>query len=477
MAKDKKKIIDEIKSQIPNLEDVDITTLLFNKDERDNMLKRMRSLLLDPLLTDGVISTREGCWLAIIDARERGISNTLTYRDCCYRNLIFVIEDSITYFEDKFDPNKIDLDDYIVIMQNDVYDSFCRKVRIGDYNRRVLDLFREKYIKGTATIEDIPGLLKSDENRRITYQISIDYLNNRIATIDKNDRDQEKSEFLKKLRAIKQIVQENIEKYNIWDGLTQDKEQQYTLLRKLDALSYKNSKDPSNRSDMQDEVNEHFILYAFLLYARTYTNNFGKMLFGSLLKGHCRTPKKTFNFVTRLKESGYASDFYLEYNNYIESSGDHPIFDINIIKPTLPRLDQNPNHKDWYEQIKNDKYVGNEFNLLKAVGGLYDELKEGGYIRGDTSRNLFIYRLTGFLSPEPPEKKIYWEENKSILAAMIKYLYGKEHCSPPYKKVTSYFEPLITNASQLVKCMNNNTDARVRELLEKCSFVINDYNF
>ena len=278
-----------------------------------------------------------------------------------------------------------------------------------------------------------------------------------------------RSSSIRLLRVAYKVVDRVKSKYDLWESSVGD-----VVKQEETALSYEFFKQ--YKSDLQIR---QLVLLLFVSYYKTYSDNWGEFCFEIELAKRCNSPVNTLNFINYLKENRYCREFCDEYNNYIESKGIKPLFNISVIVGEIPTLsvDSDKGHEDWFEKIHKSKLgSGKDSDLYRATSNLFDWLKKDGYIPERTPESLFIYRFTGFQTPLSLDYVIEWTgKTKNTLAFLFKCLYtykdGGDIVKPPYSKLAKFFTPAIENGSQFASSVNAKKKFAIIKLLQDCGFV------
>ena len=215
----------------------------------------------------------------------------------------------------------------------------------------------------------------------------------------------------------------------------------------------------------------------FFIYYEAYSDNWEKTLFEDKLREQCNNPVNALKFANALKTQKYCRDFCRAYEDYIEEKGIRPLFNTSIVVPVIPDLetDKDESHKDWFVGIDRAKTEdGKKKSKYNALYSLYEWLTGEGYIPEKTSVDLFIYRFSGYLAPKSLGHKMSWNRDKNVLAFIFKCLYtskeGGSIIKPPYKKLSKFFTPELTNGSQLAKSLDRKKQIDIIKKLELFGF-------
>ena len=356
--------------------------------------------------------------------------------------------------------------DYNFFLNSEFFNRFCLYEKLnGDEIKSLSDYCMNSYTEDGG--DKVPSCL-SDENRFKSFVIF-----STAANIEKELEKTEstkKSNSLKRLRIAYKVVERVKNIYELWESSVGDVVKQEEM-----ALSYEFFKQ--FKSDL--EIRQ-LILLLFVVYYKTYSDNWREFCFEIELPKRCNNPMNTLSFINQLKKHEYGMDYCLEYIDYVSKKGIKPLFNSNIIigEKTKVTIDKDKSHKNWFEQIHKSKVKnGNDEELFKAVRILFHKLKDNGDISESTPESLFVYRFTGFLIPNSPEYKIEWtRDKKNPLAYIIKCLFTRKDgatdiVKPPYKKVLSFFSPQMSNGTSLADSLDALQKPKIVAMLNECGFV------
>jgi hypothetical protein len=274
-------------------------------------------------------------------------------------------------------------------------------------------------------------------------------------------------ELLKVMRHSKAFVKSYKEKYDIWEASITDNYKQLWLFNM--SLEY---------GKHVDNIEARRLVHAlFLTYYEAYSDNWKKALFEDGLGEQCNNPVNALKFANALKAQKYCREFCRAYEDYIKEKGIRPLFNTSIVVPAIPILetDKDESHKDWFVKIDRAKTKdGKKESLYNALYSLYEWLTGEGYIPEKTSVDLFIYRFSGYLAPKPLGHKMSWNGDKNLLAFIFKCLYTRKDSGstipPPYKKLSEFFTPKLSNGSGLAESLENRKKMDIIKKLELFGF-------
>ena len=327
--------------------------------------------------------------------------------------------------------------DYNFFLNSEFFNRFCLYEKLnGDEIKSLSDYCMNSYTEDGG--DKVPSCL-SDENRFKSFVIfsTAAYIEKELEKTEST----KKSNSLKRLRIAYKVVERVKNIYELWESSVGDVVKQEEM-----ALSYEFFKQ--FKSDL--EIRQ-LILLLFVVYYKTYSDNWREFCFEIELPKRCNNPMNTLSFINS---------------------------NIIIGEKTKVTIDKDKSHKNWFEQIHKSKVKnGNDEELFKAVRILFHKLKDNGDISESTPESLFVYRFTGFLIPNSPEYKIEWtRDKKNPLAYIIKCLFTRKDgatdiVKPPYKKVLSFFSPQMSNGTSLADSLDALQKPKIVAMLNECGFV------
>lgn len=340
--------------------------------------------------------------------------------------------------------------------QNQVFRIYDEVSATGSANCDIPDCFcRSEEVFKTVFLYNCAASIKREQEEIISTHQEID-----------------EESFISYCRAVRDTVNTIKEKYLIWESSVSDF---YPITKAVSSL---------NQLEGDSSSDTFTFLYSLLLYHSLYSESWQDDIFSMQLNEFCDTPSHVISFVLQLKKHRFSDSFCQEYDRYIQAKGITPLFKTELIKSVVPELkkDTLDIHKDWFARIPRNrvtKFVGinattrqNE-ELYRCINKLYNELIQKEYIGNNTPVNLFVYRFTGFLVPQPLDKKILLRTdniNKNYICCLVKILFDTGGGRPPYKTVSDFFLPSLGNISALAK-VNNDIYEEVLSLLRECGFV------
>lgn len=346
------------------------------------------------------------------------------------------------------------------------YNMFCMAASLTDEEKTALDTYKSQILNGEeGDGESILFLFKNERIKDFIITIFAAMHNNNsfVPFYEASNHD----EVLGRMRKSKAFVKTFKEKYDIWEGGIADINKQVDLLGASFFLGKLNN----------DQEARQLAQTLFLTYYEAYSDNWKKALFEDRLREQCNNPVNALKFANALKSQKYCKEFCREYEDYIEEKGIRPLFNTRIVVPVIPDLetDKDESHKNWFVEVDRVKAKdGKKKSLYNALYSLYEWLKGEGYISEKTSVDLFIYRFSGYLAPKPLEHKISWNGNMNVLAFIFKCLYtrkdGGSIIKPPYKKLSEFFIPELSNGSQLAGSLDRKKQIDIIQKLELFGF-------
>ena len=470
MSNQKSKSVDCVLSSFV-MEGLNVISLIFSEKEIKSLCITLYEILNDPSISESEIGINEKCNLVLADIIIEQDYDPVAVaiegtKDLDFHELYLQLHSP--KLKTDFADSPIDISRWEIFYNEDYYNAFCEAGHLTQNEKSVLSAFKEKTINASAETEDLPDFLVNEDRLKTFFIYHV------AATIDRIKKESSSegatsSQHLHMILASKAFVNVVKEQYALWESSSADIIKQAQFMFSLDVFN------------SEGELTEkQLILALFLLYYTTYSDNWKSMCFEHELSKHCDTPIHTLHFIKELKKHKYCRDFCREYDNYVESNGIKPLFNTTVIVPATPELydDTKTEHLDWFKKIDRSKVQGANKNeaLYKAVRELYYRLKESGSIPETTPEQLFIYRFTGFLIPQPLDVKIKWAGDKNTLAYIFKCLYKKKEgetdiTKPQYSKLTNFFTPKLSNGSALAESIDNKKKGKVVTLLQECGFV------
>lgn len=488
--KDQKIPYSEYINYIATKKGINLIPILFTSDELSNSIKQIKNLESKIKLEDGAdLLNSEKCVLLANEAyyTENNVDPLLIAIDNYNKNEKTDSDNNYTMADYSLNSkDQIDLENLILkpldLFKNpQYYKMFCLHTGLTEEEILQLNVFRERNIKNSAGINDIPNFF-DDENISETFII----FNNAAKIAESHDNDAGNwQDLLKDLRVAKIFVNIENRKYHLWETAIKDKQEQITYFTDM-------------AKQMQWENNDNIelgwqtaILITFVQYYVTYSRYWRDYYFGSAIKYHFRTPEATVYFIEFLKKHKYGTEFCEEYERYIkENPGVKPLFDTKLVLDPIPTLerDKEGKYKKWYIEIKTSKLkVQTDEGRYKAFSDLYDKLIDTRYISQHSSKKVFVYRFTGFLTSVDLENKIEWLGSIGEWAFLIMCLYKSSEDKPPYTPMSKYFHfqnyiPKKTNNSYttLGEKLDEKKMVKVLSILEESGFekdnIIEDVN-
>jgi hypothetical protein len=475
--------IGNILDRIPDWNGVDVISSLFTKEDIHNSIHQFVYLLEDDTLLDEPMMPGEKCMIVLHDTAAMSLeidplalaAEQIEKMDF---HALYLQITSLRTTTEKGDDSGF-VGDFDLFKNQCYYDQFCLVEQISDSEKEQLERYKESELNGTSGLDEIPKFLM-DEKKFKSFMTF-----NAAATLEKYIRQQYESStvkdtektILRTVRAAKLLVKNDFDRYKLWESSTNDKVQQAQFMWSLDIFKQISS-NSSNIITEEEQI--QFLLLMFMSYYVTYSEHWRGFCFGHELKKSCDSPKKTLKFIQHLRNHKYGRDFCNEYKVYLNNSNERPLFDLGVIVPSMPTLerDNHIEHNDWFKPIDKSKVASqNEEDIFKAVRELFYKLKENKCIASDSSENLFIYRFTGYLTPQPLEAKIKWIGSyNNTLAFIFKCLYTKkdgvhEISKPKYSKLVEFFTPRISNGSALADSLDSRKKLKIMVMLKECGFV------
>lgn len=470
MSNQKSKSVDSVLSSFV-MEGLNVISLIFSEKEIKSLCITLYEILNDPSISESEIGINEKCNLVLADIKIEQDYDPVAVaiegtKDLDFHELYLQLHSP--KLKTDFADIPIDISRWEIFYNEDYYNAFCEAGHLTQNEKSVLSAFKEKTINASAETEDLPDFLVNEDRLKTFFIYHV------AATIDRikkecSSESATSSQHLHMIFASKAFVNVVKEQYALWESSSADIIKQAQFMFSLDVFNSEG-----------DLTEKQLILASFLLYYTTYSDNWKSMCFEHELSKHCDTPTHTLHFIKELKKHKYCRDFCREYDNYVESNGIKPLFNTTVIVPATPELydDTKTEHLDWFKKIDRSKIQGANKNeaLYKAVRELYYRLKESGSIPETTPEQLFIYRFTGFLIPQPLDVKIKWAGDKNTLAYIFKCLYKRKDgetdiIKPQYSKLTNFFTPNLSNGSALAESIDNKKKGKVVTLLQECGFV------
>jgi len=347
------------------------------------------------------------------------------------------------------------------------YNMFCEAASLTDEEKKTLDTYKSQILNGEeCDDEQILFVIKDERVKSLWIYVNAAVMEKLKCYPDALQLDNPDA-LLPLMRLSKAFVKLYKEKYDIWEGsVTEIFKQRWLLGASV------HSEKPVDNIEARRKV--HFF---FITYYEAYSDNWKKTIFEDMLREQCNNPVNALKFANALKTQKYCREFCREYEDYIEEKGIRPLFNTSIVVPVIPDLetDKDESHKNWFVEVDRVKAKdGKKKSLYNALYSLYEWLKGEGYISEKTSVDLFIYRFSGYLAPKPLEHKISWNGNMNVLAFIFKCLYtrkdGGSIIKPPYKKLSEFFIPELSNGSQLAGSLDRKKQIDIIQKLELFGF-------
>lgn len=470
MPNQKSKSVDSVLSSFV-MEGLNVISQIFSENEIKSLGVTFYEILNDTSISESEIGLNEKCHLVLDDIKIEQDYDPVAVaiegtKDLDFHEIYLQLHSPKSKTD--FSEFPVDISRWEIFYNEDYYNAFCEAGHLTQDERSVLSAFKEKTINASAEAEDLPDFLINEDRLKTFFIYHVAAIIDRIKK-ESSSEGATSSQHLHMILASKVFVNTVKEQYALWESSSADIIKQAQFMFSLDVFN------------SEGELTEkQLILALFLLYYTTYSDNWKSMCFEHELSKHCDTPTHTLHFIKELKKHKYCRDFCREYDNYVESNGIKPLFNTTVIVPATPELfdDTNTEHKDWFKKLDKSKVQGVNKNeaLYKAVRELYYRLKESGSIPETTSEQLFIYRFTGFLIPQPLDVKIEWAGDKNTLAFMFKCLYTRKDgetdiTSPRYTKLAKYFIPELSNGSALADSLDNKKRHSIIAILQECGFV------
>ena len=300
--------IDNILDRIPGWSGVDVISSLFTKQEIRNCIRQCVYVSEDETLLDEPLMPCEKCMMVLHDTPANLLEDdplsfaTEQIEKMDFHALYLQITSPRTTSE------KVEDSGFELFKNQSLYDHFCLVAQFSDSEKEQLERYKEGQLNGTSGFDEIPKFLM-DEKKFKWFMIF-----NIAATIEKYESQQHEASIKKDteetlircVRAAKLFVENDYDRYTLWEGSTNDKVRQAEFMFGLDVYS-----QISNNSSniMTEENNIAFILQLFLCYYGTYSGHWRDFCFGNELKKKCNTPKDTLRFIHYLRNHKYGRDF------------------------------------------------------------------------------------------------------------------------------------------------------------------------
>ncbi len=268
-------------------------------------------------------------------------------------------------------------------------------------------------------------------------------------------------EILAEMRAYKILYTYFKDEYELWLASFPNFEERYGIILGLSTHEY-----------FEPEYAKIYtVLLSFYCYETVYQNNWSEFLFPYFFNNIEPNNKLGFIKFLNLEVNEGGSPYVEEFCNCLKTYQDRKqvkLLDLNLIQKPVEFVDNNTEHKGWFETLPNEKYVHSD--LKTCLQNLYDELCDKGWLDKNTDINLFVYRFSGLIGPQPLDNKINWLGQKGELAYLIQCLYITRNETLPYKLVCSFFSLIITNPSQQADSLKADKKNKITVMLEKCGF-------
>ena len=454
-------------------DEFDIITHIFSDDELESFVN------FQPQVdTSSPLTIREKCYLILSSTPCLTINSPVSSALNITQNADQLQE----YRQNRIDPASLLCKDgherLIAVkrfVEGDYYTQFLESISLSDKGKGEIFTAITNYLSGKTYSIDCPIIFKDETiYKTFVYCLAVSYYENICTQIDPEPDSM--TDYIVRARTYKAFVEAFKEKYYSWEDLITSSLDINRLMTQLGHF-YTIQDELSEREKNIGAVYATFILY-YLVYSETF--NWHKHFFDNDLPLLCQTPLDKLNFVNMLKVHPFCDEFCREYEEYTKSQGISPVFSLRLVFPSIPELtkDKNDEHASWFEPIYNSKIKGGSKEALyNAVCSLFDRLRKENLIASTTIKNLFVYRFTGFLNPQPIDINIEWVgTNMNTLAYMLNCLYYRKDgdtqiIKPPYSKLSEFFTPKLSNGTSLANSLARKKKTLIVKLLEECGFV------
>lgn len=318
---------------------------------------------------------------------------------------------------------------------------------------------------------NIGNILSISNNKKlyekIVYFFTNEMRNQRIAEEQKHADDN----LIKCMKASRKIRSYKYE-YKLVKSLCSNVIVQFSMLIELYGIN--------------QSLNQRYmeLILAFYYYCLLYDDDFKDaiwVLFDELIIPLQRG--RLWNFMLTIDENDpYIECFCLGLHGYYNCKGKTLPFDFSVLPFWhTPEKDKDEEHKDWFLEISQDHYDGDDLCLVQNLGKLYKKLVEEKYIeeRRPKDESIFIYRLSGYNCPidESTEHvKLLWSGKTIVLGYLVRFLYqNKYKQDPPFKRIVEkVFDFKVENPNLSSAIISDNvthsTQIIVEKMLKDCGF-------
>ena len=457
------------------MSEINLLYEVFSENDINSICEQVLKFI-DDFDFDGSLSISEKCMLVLTeinlpprysDPLQAAIEET---QDMSIDNLVKVINSPQNAGKFEFE-NVISKQNWPIFCNPTYLQALCTQLNLDPEKTDELFSISDDLIKNGTTDREFPSFLIEKPEIYIT---ALQY-NSAVALIESYempeiDKKELRLNTIASFKASKDVVAKIKSKYDLWESCVNDFSPLYTYLGIIA------SRDDDNC------YNEFIFVRTLLTYHILYSHNWKRAIFNEMLSNCCNDSLRKLAFIQGLSKHQFVDDFCIEYRRYIDENNIPPLFDMSIVKPKLILTqDEDKDHKDWFAPIPEDRYKhysgdnatqkSNEelYNCLKR---LYQALSARRMIDPNIPLELFIYRFSGFMTPQEPILKFIQPQNVNLgfMCYLIMLLFKVDSGKPPYSKINKFFEPGFSNISKQSEEANRKDKIEVRKLLEVCGF-------